>query len=132
MDNARKSKLINYLYQNKQVVEFMYNDFYVELIKILPKKICFSNDNLNSDIRKSNLTKATLIIKDFLSKNTIYYTKLKDIYNFKNIDAIIKDIIAGYILYLTPHINKNTGADVYADKRSVCYSKYTILDLNIL
>ena len=132
MNTTRKKNLINYLYPNKHVAEFMYNDFYFELYNFLPRKICFSNDNLKNENRNRNYTKAILIIKNFLNTNIMYLNKLKELYPYKNFNYIIKDVLAGYILFLTPHINKNTGADVYTDKRSVCYSKASILDTNFL
>lgn len=131
MDKLRKKKLINYLYYNKHVAEFMYNDLYVELNYVLPKKICFSNENFKKENRVKNFEKAIGIIKNFLKENVIYYNKLKEFYAYKDLNVLVKDILVGYIMFLTPHINKNSGADVYADKRSVCYSRVSILDLNI-
>ena len=132
MDTARKKKLITYLYPNKHILEFMYNDFYVELYKILPRKICFSNDNLKNENRNNNYKKAINILKNFFNENIVYYNKLKELYPYKHLDYIIKDVLAGYILFLTPNINKNTGADVYSDRRSICYSKISILDIDII
>ncbi|MBR2377072.1 MAG: hypothetical protein IKA85_04750 [Clostridia bacterium] len=99
MDTARKKKLIAYLYPNKHILEFMYNDFYVELLKILPKKICFSNDNLKNENRTNNYKKAINILKNFFNENIIYYNKLKELYPYKHLDYIIKDVLAGYILF---------------------------------
>ena len=131
MDLSRKKKLINYLFYNQAVAEFMYNDFYVELYKVLPKNICFSKDNMNRETRAKNYNNAIIIINNFLSNNSIYKLKLSEIYSYKNIDIIVKDVLVGFVLYLTPHINKNTGADVFLDARSVCYSKISILDVDI-
>ena len=128
MNKTRKQKLINYLFYNNYTIDFMFNDFYVELNFVLPRKICFSKDNIKKENRVKNLEKAKSVLKNFLESNVNYYNKLKEIYYNKSIESLLSDVLAGYILYLTPNINKNSGADVYADKRSVCYSKTSIID----
>ena len=132
MERNRKEKLIKYLFYDNSAVEFMFNDFYVELCRVLPKNICFSKENIKKENRVNNLAKAKNTVKEFLKNNVVYYEKLKEIYGNKNIDCIINDVLAGYVLYLTPHVNKNSGADVYADKRSICYSRFSILDTYLL
>lgn len=132
MERNRKEKLIKYLFYDNSVAEFMFNDFYVELCRVLPKNICFSKENIKKENRVNNLAKAKNTVKEFLKNNVVYYEKLKEIYGNKSIDCIINDVLAGYVLYLTPHVNKNSGADVYADKRSICYSRFSILDTCLL
>ncbi len=46
MENSRKVKLVNYLYPNKLIIDFMFNDFYIELLNVLPKSVCFSVKNI--------------------------------------------------------------------------------------
>lgn len=128
MNTERKNKLIKYLYPSTQAVDFMLDDFYIELIKILPKKVVFSKDNLNKDNRQKNLQLANKTVKDFLEGNQLYKNRLLELFLCKDYSSLINDIIIGYVLYLTPHINRGTGADVFADTRSVCYSKPSILD----
>ena len=128
MNKTRKQKVINYLFYNNYTIDFMFNDFYVELNFVLSRKICFSKDNIKKENRVKNLEKAKSVLKNFLESNVDYYNKLKEIYYNKSIESLLLDVLAGYVLYLTPNINKNSGADVYADKRSVCYSKTSIID----
>ena len=90
MDKIRKEKFINYLFYNKYVAEFMFNDFYVELYNVLPKKICFSIENIKKENRVSNLKKATSILNDFLNNNVEYYNKLIEIYSSKNLEVLLK------------------------------------------
>ena len=132
MERKRKEKFIDYLFYNNEVLEFMFGDFYVELFYELPKQICFSNKNVKKDVREINLQKAINITKKFLMKNKVYYEKLKQIYESKSLEEIIKDVLAGYVMFLTPHINKYSGADVYADPRSICYTKLSILDMELI
>ena len=128
MNTARKNKLIEYLYPSTQAVDFMLDDFYIELIKILPKKVVFSKDNINKAIREKNLQNAIKTVKDFLEANHLYKNRLLELFLYEDYSSLINNIIIGYVLYLTPHINRGTGADVFDDARSVCYSKPSILD----
>lgn len=128
LDRLRKEKLVNYLYPTVEIAEFLVGDLYVELSKVLPIKVCFSNCNLKTEIRKSNYEIAKNVINAFIDENPIYKTRLEELYYKTDVDSIIKDLIIGYVFYLTPHINKYTGADVFADRRSICYSKISILD----
>ena len=129
MNTARKNKLFEYLYPSVKAIEFMQGDFYVELLQVLPKKVCFSIDNQNKKVRDKNFALAQYTVKEFLDKNHLYQKRLKELFLCKDHNALINDIIVGYVLFLTPHINKWTGADVFSDTRSVCYSKTSILDL---
>ncbi|MBR6736773.1 MAG: hypothetical protein IKL82_00190 [Clostridia bacterium] len=128
MNIDRKQKLISYLYPNEKIAEFMIFDFYVELSNYLPKKICFSVDNLNSDKRNANFIKATKIVKLFLENNYVYKNKLNEFFPNISLSVLVTNIIYGYVLYLTPHINKGSGADVFRDKRCVSYSPFSIID----
>lgn len=128
MNTERKNKLIKYLYPSTQAVDFMFDDFYIELIKILPKKIVFSKDNVNKVKREKNLQIAIKTVKDFIEDNKLYKNRLSELFLNKDYTILIGDILIGYVLYLTPHINKYTGADVFSDSRSICYSKTSILD----
>ena len=127
MNDIRKNKLINYLYPTKEIREFMLYDLYVELISLLTKKVCFSVDNMKEEARKTNLNKAKLIISSFLDNNLNYKKRLIEL-NLKIEDNLIEEILWGYILFITTNINNGTGADVFWDKRSVCYSKSSIVD----
>lgn len=129
MNTERKIKLINYLYPTNEVANFMYSDLYVELIQILPRKVCFSSDNYKKANRDNNFKYAYNVISQFIEINTVYKNRLIQLYPNKSYNNLICDIIVGYTFYLTPHINKNTGADVFLDKRSVCYSSASVLDL---
>lgn len=129
MNTYRKEKLINYLFPTVEIAEFLFGDLYVELSKILPKKICFSSSNIKKSCREENLKLATETINSFINDNLGYASRLFELFGEVERSALVKDILIGYIFYCTDNINRNTGADVFMDKRSVCYSKYSILDL---
>ena len=129
MNTERKNKLIEYLYPSTSAIDFMFDDLYVELSAIIAKKLCFSKDNLNKAVRDKNLELVVNIVNKFLVDNLQYKKRLFEFYPHKDYSVLVGDIIVGYVLYLTPHINKGTGADVFLDKRSICFSKVSILDL---
>ena len=129
MNNIRKKKLIDYLYPTTEIAEFMLYDFYVELRFMLDKKVCFSVENKNESVRKSNLEKAKIIVKEFIDSNLNYKNKLEKLYLRKINDSFIDEVLWGYILFITNNINRGTGADVFRDSRSVCYNLISILDI---
>lgn len=129
MNSKRRSELIKYLYPTNEVFNFMYGDMYIELAQIIPKRLCFSIDNLKSENRANNYKIVFEKISKFIDENKLYKEKLFEFFPHKNYKNLILDIIVGYTFYLTPHINRNTGADVLADRRSVCYSCVLLLDL---
>lgn len=129
MNKTRKTALLNYLYPSSKCADFMLNDFYVELLPILAKEICFSTKNTNAEVRKENKLKAKNIVADFLERNPQYKNRLFELFGKSEINVMIDNVLIGYVMYLTPHINKFTGADVFNDKRSICYTKFSILDI---
>lgn len=130
MNDIRKKKLMEYLYPTSEIQEFMIYDFFVELSFSLSKDICFSNKNKQVTVRVENLEKSKNIIKNFISSNLIYKKRLKELYRCEIEDSFINEILWGYILFITSDINCGTGADVFWDKRSVCYNCVSILDIN--
>ena len=128
MNEIRKGKLLNYLYPREEIAEFMIGDFYAELSLVLDKKICFSPVNSKNAVRESNFILATDIIKDFLQKNTQYKDRVLKYYG-TNYDILIENILYGYVLIVSSHINRGKGADIFWDRRSVCYKKGLILEV---
>ena len=129
MNTNRKEKLINYLFPTVEVAEFLFGDLYVELSKVLPKKICFSSENIKKTCRDENLKRAKEIVNEFINGNLRYERRLIELIGKVERDILIKDLLAGYIFYCTDNVNRNTGADVFEDRRSICYSKFSILDI---
>ena len=68
-------------------------------------------------------------VKNFLLENPIYKTKLEEFFPKSSEDILIDNIISGYVMIKSTNVNKGNGADVFWDKRSVCYSKNSIIDI---
>ena len=129
MDIYRKTKLINYLYPTEEIAKFLFCNVYSALKTILPRKVCFSDDNYNETTRNRNYIIAKNTIANFLEETPFVRNKLNEYYLNKEVDNLVNDILYGYLLYLTPKIHKGTGADIFRDKRSVCYSPFSMLDI---
>lgn len=129
MNKERKEKLLNYLYPTEEIAEFMYCDFYTELALILDKKVCFSQANLTNVTRKNNLKIAREIIAKFLNENALYKNKVYEFFPKTPESVIIDNILYGYTLLVSTNINRGTGADIFKDKRSVCYTIASIIDI---
>lgn len=129
MIEARKQKLLNYLYPREEIARFMICDFYVELALLLDKKICFSANNIKKEERQKNLKLAREIVYSFLQNNENYLKRAQDYFPTKDINSLITDILYGYLLLVSSNINRGTGADIFLDKRSICYSKTSIIDI---
>ena len=129
MNEIRKRKLLEYLYPREEIAEFMFFDFYAELSLVLDKKICFSANNLKNDIRRKNLILAKEIVAKFLKENSCYSKKLGEYISTDNENIIINNVLYGYLLIISSNINRGAGADIFLDKRSICYSKTSIIDV---
>ena len=77
MNAERKRKVIEYLYPSTQAIDFMFDDFYLELLEILPKNTCFSTNNKNKKIREKNLTTALKVVDKFLEENPLFFAFLQ-------------------------------------------------------
>ena len=128
MNEFRKKKLFDYLYPTQEIYNFMKYDLYVELSCLLEKSICFSNVNKNKTAREANLKKAKTIIGDFLNDNNLYKARINEFFPSFKFERLVEEILWGYVAFITPHINSYSGADVFLDKRSVCYTKFSIID----
>ena len=129
MNSLRKKKLLMYLYPTRELADFMINDVYVELSFFLDKKVCFSKNNTNEKVREENAKQAHLIIQNFLNNNPMYIQKLETFYS-KNKSQMISDILWGYTMMVSSNINRWTGADIFWDKRSVCYCRHSVFDFD--
>lgn len=129
MNKDRKRKLIEHLCPTVDVAKLLFEDLCVEIALLLPKKVCFSADNFNSFVREENLKTAREIVRKFLLDNVRYKIELESEYGVYNIDYLVDNVLCAYLIYLTPHINKGSGADIFLDKRSICYKRHSIIDI---
>lgn len=129
MNKERKIAILNHLYPTSEIAKFMMYDLYIELLNIIPKNLCFSGKNDNIKVRKENKALAKEMVVEFLNANINYKNRLFELFPNIDLEALVDNILIGYILYLTPHINNNTGADVFQDRRSIYYTKYSVFDI---
>ena len=124
-----KEKLVKYLYPTKQIMGLMCNDIYQELLEIIPLEHCISNNNLNSNVRAKNLEFLNGAIKGFLLNNIDYQKVLFEYYRHNNLDWITRDILIGFILYISTLSEDFKNIDILKDKQSILYGEIFILDL---
>lgn len=128
MQLERKQKLVKYLYPTEQIRSFMWNDLYLELKEVVPK-ICILSKNTNFQIRKQNLKKVTDIIKNFIQNNQNYKLEIENLYHDKNWNSIIEDIVIGYVFFVSNTVTVYNNVDILSNKKSICYSPISILDI---
>ena len=119
MTQEQKTKLASYLYLNKELQEFLCNDFFQELKKELPKESCISEDNLNDEYREENLAMATMTVFIFLHNNRNYADIIKQNFTSYTDSQLLHHLVLGYVFYLT---NVDENMDMFKDKRSICYT----------
>ena len=119
MTQGQKMKMISYLYLNKDLQEFLCNDFFQELKKELPKESCISEDNLNDECREENYGIALVSIFIFLHNNPDYANIINKNFSGYTDMELAKHLTLGYVFYLT---NVDEDIDMFKDKRSICYS----------
>lgn len=125
MINERKEKLLKHLYPTQEIREFMCNDLYQELLQVISKSTCISSKNIVEKIRKLNYEKVKFQIKQFLSNNIIYLNKIKSFAFTINLE----DIITGLVFYISLIDETYTHIDIFKDKKSICYSSISIVDI---
>ena len=129
MNPERKLKLLNYLFPREEIRRFMCNDFFIELSYSVPKVICFSEKNCSHARRKANFETLSNLIMKFLQENITYEKIILELYKVSQIEDIIYEIIIGYVLFVVASNNKLVGVDIFKNKKSVCYSPISVVDL---
>jgi len=121
-----KQKLIEYLYPTDKMMEFMCNDIYQELLKIIPLKMCISYKNTNKFVREENKVVVENTIKNFINTNN-YKQQLFKFYKHENINTIAKDVLIGLVFYIANTNDKYANIDIFSSSKSICYDKTSIL-----
>lgn len=129
MQQDKKEKLIRYLFPNENLRNFMCNDLYPELISICPKKLFISSKNKTLKYRKENLKSIKTAINTFIEENTDYRHLLQAHYLDKTTEEVIDILVIGLTFYLANTIKSSQDLDIFHDKKSVCYSPISIIDL---
>lgn len=126
MNIEEKQKLLQLLYPNDEIRDFLINDLYQELINIIPKSLCISSKNLVNSTREKNLQKVKMYINDFFKDNESYIQTINDLFSVKY-NEMIEDVIIGFCFYLSQ--TKNNDIHIFKDKRSICFSEVSIIDI---
>ena len=127
--NENKQQLVRYLYPTKEIRGLMCNDIYQDLLEIIPIEKCISEDNLNSIMRAKNLEFVRGAIKGFLLGNSEYQKVLFEYYKHTNLDWIVRDILIGFVLYITTLSDEFNNIDILSNEQSIIYGEVFILDL---
>ena len=125
----RKQKLIKYLFPTEEIRSFMCNDLYMELMEQIPRFLCISSKNITNSVRKENFEKVNSIITNFIENNENYKQMLKKLFSNKELKNIISDIVIGYVFFITQTNLKYNHIDIFRDKKSICYSPISIIDI---
>ena len=128
MKYQTKQRLIEYLYPTKELMGFMLNDIYQEILEICPKTIFINPENEIDEQRKKNFEFVKKEIVTFILKNENYKQELFKHYKHTMIAPIFLDILMGITFYLANISEDFNNMDIFNDKRSICYHTQTILD----
>ena len=129
MNNERKEKLLKYLFPTEEVRKFVCNDLFVELNEIIKTTDCISSKNIKKENRMHNKEKVEMQIKDFVKQNPIYEKILCEIYHQNDINKIYDYILIGYTFFVSYTYSRIKFCDIFRDKRSICYSPISIIDI---
>ncbi len=129
MNIERQKKLLNYLYPTENVRKFLCNDLYQEFDEILNSSLCISSKNIVSKTRRENYLIIKNEVTNFFNNNPIYCEKIAEMLKVSDFSSAIDDIIIGYVLYLSCSIRKYNRIDIFLDKKSICYSPISVIDL---
>ena len=129
MHNNKILNLINYLYPTDELMDFMCNDLYQELLGIIKPSYCINSKNMVNSVRQKNLNFVKNKINDFISTNINYMNILFDYYKHKNLNIIIDDILIGFVFYIANTTLKYNNIDIFHNKQSICYEKMSIFEI---
>lgn len=128
MNINRKQKLVEYLYPTEQIMSFMCNDLYQELLENISVSSCISSKNVVNKLRGENLKYVKSQIFRFLNSNREYINRLFELYQHNDLNKIVDDILIGLVFYISNTTDKFFRLDIFNDKKSICYNKMSILN----
>ena len=126
MDIEQKKKLVQILYPNEKIRDFMINDLYQELKLFIDFEKCYSEKYLEANERKKSLENLKDEIMVFLKNNGNYANAIQSLF-LRSYNDIINEIVMGYCFYITQLNLKEI--DIFKDKKSICYSEVSIIDI---
>jgi len=124
-----RQSLINRLYPTNDIIKFISENLYQELLEIISLDCCISEDNLNKNVRDKNLEFVRGVIKGFVFGNVVYQKVLYKHYKYDDMDDLTRDILIGFVLYASTLSEEFNDIDIINDQQSILYGETFILDL---
>lgn len=129
MDKKTKEKLFNYFYPTEKIRSFMCNDFYQELLNLVPTSLCINEKNRDKYVREQNFLFVINTIKNFILTDKIYNKVIFELHQGVEIDYLVEKILQSYVFYIVSTNVRHKKIDMYRDRRSICYAKISIADM---
>lgn len=129
MNTKEKELLIKYLFPTEEIRKFLINDIYQEFNEFLPKENLFNERNMKTEQRLNNYNQYCSLIKDYLNNHSDYLKEVYGVYHNINIESLIDDLLMGYVFYLSEIDDKLQKFDIFKDKKSICFTEISILDV---
>lgn len=124
MNNEEKAKLMKFLFPTEEVRQFMCNDFYQELLNIVPASMCINEKHRDPKVREDNFLLARDKIKNFVLTDKIYNEEIFKYNKVDNFNDFIYRLLEGYVFYITSVNPRHKKIDMYRDSRSIFYKKF--------
>ena len=122
-----KDKILKYLFPNEELREFLCDNLFLDLSKEIKVQNCISPKNFNIETRTENKSIIISKIQEHINTKN-YHVQIKKFYNC-DFDGAVKYILPAFVYYLTQFNFKYSGVDIFKDKRSVCYSPVSSIDI---
>ena len=123
MTKTEKVSLLKYLYINDDVMTFLCNDLFQELMNYISYDKCVCRENVNSSIREKNYSEAIETIRNFLTHNKDYDDITKKIFSHYKREDIEIHLLLGFVFFIS--IEKDI--DIFRDEQSICFTEGPIL-----
>lgn len=105
-----------YYFPSKEVLDFMLNDLFEELKKLVSIDLIYSEDNKQDSIRTKNRNNVEDIIVQFFNENPVYIQEFKKLYQ-RDFIEVIDNIIESFTFSILLDEKKT-----YKDKKSISYT----------
>lgn len=123
MTNEEKAKLMKFLFPTEETRKFMCNDFYQELLNIIPASMCINEKHRDPKVREENFLLARDKINNFVLTDKIYNEEIFKYNKVNNFNDYIYRLLEGYVFFLTLVNPRHKLIDMYKDSRSIFYKK---------
>lgn len=105
-----------YYFPNKEILDFMVNDLFVELKDLISIDMIYSEENKKDTVRTRNRNKVEDIIVKFFNDNPDYINEFKKLYQ-RDFIEVIDNLIESFTFSILLD-DKRT----YRDRKSIAYT----------